>query len=68
MFIYYFGVEDQFLVFITQCFSCMIEFTAVELLSVNEFPDLCDELAGPFESRFLPMRVKDICCVRARDL
>ena len=47
MFICDFGVKDNFLSVITQRFSCVIDFTAVDPLAVNEFPDLCDELAGP---------------------
>ena len=35
----------------------MIEFTAVETLAINEFSDLCDELAGQFESRFFAFYV-----------
>ena len=69
MFIDHFGVENQFLGVIIQRFSCVLEFTAVDPLDVNEFRDLCDELAGPIESRFLlPMWVKYVCCVHARDL
>ena len=30
----------------------VIKFTAVEPLSVDEFPDLGDDLTGPFKSRF----------------
>ena len=30
----------------------MLEFTAVELLAVDKFPGFCDELSGPFGSRF----------------
>ena len=52
MFIFDLGVEDQFPGVIIQRFSCVVEFTAVEPLAVNEFPDLCDELACPFGSRF----------------
>ena len=48
-----FGVNDQFLGVIIHCFYCVIEFTAVEPFSINEFTDLCDELAGSFESCFL---------------
>ena len=48
MFVCDFGVEDQFLGVIVQCFSCVLEFTAGEPLSVYDFPYLCDDLAGPF--------------------
>ena len=51
MFICDFGVDDKFLGIALHCFSCMFEFTVVYPLAVNEFPDLCDELAGSFESR-----------------
>ena len=51
-----FGVKYQFLVVIIQHLSCMLEFTAVDPLAINEFLDLCAELDGPFESHFcLPM-------------
>ena len=52
MFVYDLSVKDQFLGVIVQCFYRVIEFTAVEPLSVDESPDLCDELTGPFYSRF----------------
>ena len=69
MFICDFYVKDQFLGVIIQRFSCVLEFTAVDTLSVNEFIYLWDEFACPFESRFLiPMWVKYACCVRARYL
>ena len=56
MFIYDFGVEDHFLDVTVQRFSCMIDFTTVDTLDVDNFPDLYDELAGPIEYRFfLPM-------------
>ena len=48
-----FVVKDQFLGVITQIFFCVVDFTDVDPLAVNGFPDLCDELADPFESRFL---------------
>ena len=51
VFIFDLGVEDQFPGVIIQRFSCVVEFTVVYPLAVNEFPDLCDELAGSFESR-----------------
>ena len=47
------GADDQFLGVIVQCFSCLLEFDRVETLSADEYPDLCDELTGPFYSRFL---------------
>ena len=53
MFVYDFGGGYQFLGVIVQRLSCVIEFTTEEPLYVDKFPDLCDELAGPFESRFL---------------
>ena len=41
----------------------------VDPMDVNKFPDLCDDLDGPFESCcLLPMWVKYVCCVRTRDL
>ena len=48
MFFCYFGVEGQFLGVIVQRLSCVLEFTAVDPLSVYEFPDFCDEFTGPF--------------------
>ena len=36
---------------IFQHFSFVFEFTAAEPLAVYDFPDLCDELAGPFGLR-----------------
>ena len=51
MFICDFGVEHQFLSIIVYPLSRVFEFSTVESLAVNEFPGLCDELAGPFESR-----------------
>ena len=50
MFICDFCTEDKFLGIIFQGLFCVFSLTVVEPLSVNEFPDLCDELAGPFES------------------
>ena len=52
MFVYDFGIGDHFLGVNFQRLSCVIEFTTEEPLYVDKFPDLCDELAGPFESRF----------------
>ena len=60
VFICDFGVEDEFLGIIIQCFPCVLEFTAVDPLSVNEFPDLCDELSGQLESHFLDSYVSEI--------
>ena len=51
------SVKYQFFGVIIQSFSCVIEFTAVETLAINEFSDLCDELAGQFESRFFAFYV-----------
>ena len=48
MFLCDFGVDDQFLGMIVQRFSLMLEFTVVEPLTVDEFPDLCDDLTGLF--------------------
>ena len=53
MFVCDFIVKYQFLSFIVQHLLGMLEFTTVEKLDIDEFPDLCHELAGPFESRFL---------------
>ena len=47
-----FGVEDQFLGVIGQRFSCVLDFTVVELLTIDESSDLCDELTGSFQSNF----------------
>ena len=60
MFICDFGIEDQFLGVIIQRFSCVLEFTTVEPLAVNECLDLCDELAGPFESPFFASYLSEI--------
>ena len=46
------GVNDHFLGVIVKRFSHMLDFTVVEPLSVDESPDLCDELTGPFYSLF----------------
>ena len=48
MFVCYFGVKDKLLDVIVQHFYIMLEFTEVEPLYVDEFPDFCDELSGPF--------------------
>ena len=48
MFVCDFGVDDQSLDVIVQCLYYMIEFTLVEPLYVDEFPDFCDELTDPF--------------------
>ena len=42
------GVNDQPLGVIVQYFYLMLEFTAMDPLSVYESTDLCDELTGPF--------------------
>ena len=60
MFICDFSFKDQFLAAIIQSFSCMINFTAVKPLDLNEFPNLCNELAVPFESRFFAAYVSEI--------
>ena len=38
----------------------MLEFTTVDPLAANKFPDLCDELAGPFEFHFFASYVSEI--------
>ena len=48
MFVCDIGVEDQFLGVIVQRFFHVLEFTAVYIFSVDESPNLCDELSGPF--------------------
>ena len=48
MFVCKFFVKDQLLGVIVTCFSRMIEFTAIDLLSVDESSDLCDDFTGPF--------------------
>ena len=48
VFFYDFGIKDKLFGVIIQRFSRVIEFTLVDLLYVDEFPNLCDELAGPF--------------------
>ena len=53
MFVCDLGADDQFLGVIVQCFSRLLEFDRVETLSADEYPYLCDELTGPFYSRFL---------------
>ena len=55
-----FGVKDYFLGNFIQKFSYVFEFTESTPLAIDEFLDLCDELAGPFESRF-SSHVSDIC-------
>ena len=42
------GVNDQFCGLILQSLFRVFEFTAVDPLSVDKFPYLCDDLAGPF--------------------
>ena len=71
VFVYDFGVDDQFLGVITHRLSCVLKFTAVEPLAVYEFTDLCDELAGPFESRFFASYVSEIrflCTLKCWDI
>ena len=60
MFIYDFGVEDQFLSVIIQHSYRVFNFTAVEPLDVDNFPDLCDESARTFEYRFFASDVSEI--------
>ena len=60
IFVYDFGVKDQFIGVIIQLFSRVLEFVAVDPLAVDEFPYLCDELSGPFESRFFASDVSEI--------
>ena len=50
MFVRYLGINDKFLSIISQSFFCVFEFTVVEPLVANWFPDLCGELDGSFES------------------
>ena len=52
VFFYDFSAKDQFLGVIFQLFYCVLEFTVFDPLDVNEFPDLCDDLDGLFESRY----------------
>ena len=65
MFVYNFVVKDQFLGVIVQCFSRMLGFTAIEPLSVDESPYLCDELTGPlfpfFSSDVIEIRLLCTC-------
>ena len=60
MFVYDFGVKYQFFGVIIQRFSCVLEFTALEPLEVKEFPYLCYELTGPFDSPFFASYVSGI--------
>ena len=56
MYICDFGNGYQLLGVIFQHSSRILEFTTVEPLDVDEFPDFWDKLAGPFESHFfIPM-------------
>ena len=48
-----FGVKGNFIEVIFQRLSHVLEFTAVDPLSVVDFTDLCYELTGPYESHFL---------------
>ena len=48
MLIGYFVVKDHFIGVVCQSFSCVLDFTAVETLAENEFPDFCYELASSF--------------------
>ena len=54
---------------IVQRLSCVLGFSEVETLAVDEFPDLCD-VAGPFESHCFASYVSEIrfFCIRARDV
>ena len=38
----------------------MFEFTAIDTLDINGFPDLCDGLDGPFGSRYFDSYVCEI--------
>ena len=60
MFVCDFGVNNRLLGVIVECFSPVLEFTTVYPLSVYEFPDLCDKLAGPFDSCFCASDVSEI--------
>ena len=44
----YLGFDFQLLGVVAQQFSCVIEFTETDPLYIYHFPDLCDELDGPF--------------------
>ena len=55
-----FGVKDQLLGVIVQRFSCVLEFNLLEPLDVDEFPDLCEELTGQFESCSFASYVSEI--------
>ena len=57
---YNFRVDNQFLGVIVQYLSNVLEFTVVDPLAIDEFTDLCDELAGPFESRSFDSDVSEI--------
>ena len=61
LFVCDFGIKYQFLGVVSKRLSCVLKFTVVEPFAVDEFPDLCDELAGPFESRFLVSYVIEMC-------
>ena len=50
MFICDFVLKDKFLGIVVHRFSCVFEFTVVDLLDVKEFLALCDVLARSFES------------------
>ena len=61
MFIYDFGVDDQFLGFFVQCFSCVFDLTMVEPLTIKYSTDLFDDLAGPFESHYSASYMCEMC-------
>ena len=60
MYICDFGNGYQLLGVIFQHSSRILEFTTVEPLDVDEFPDFWDKLAGPFESHFFYSYVIEI--------
>ena len=53
-------VEDQFLCIIVQRFYHVLEFNAVDPLSVDESRDLCDDLTGLFKPNFFASDVSKI--------
>ena len=44
------SLVEIFLGIFVHHFPCVFEFTLIETLTVNEFPDFYDDLAGPSES------------------
>ena len=60
MFVCDFVIKYQFLGLIVQRFSHVLDFTTATLFSVDEFPDLCNELNGTFRSHFFALGVSEI--------